>query len=331
MSHIAIAHLIIAGRIVSGCIGFLALYVAFFLYEDKENEIQNRLEEMWVGIHERARLRGNTAVALLNSAGVKMDSLMNRCFGKKLFSGVALYSSLSLSSAGAGIALLYKFNRTFPSRDEGLLFSFFATYCYLYYTIYKTEENNKKVTVAKLFFMLLCFVIAGTLAFLFVSPDPTYIWVVGKEPWFLATFTLSFLSDILVIILIRNVSRFLCSSVSLSRLLAAFFALTLVPCISAVAYGVGDGRRGGQIGSVLFYVGLLNITTSVFSLIPALFVIALLLHFIAWPLLSKLLYPLPRHGVVGSRKTLSAVGVLALTFAFNLEHVDFLKLVSVAK
>ena len=43
MPHLA--HILL--RILAGIAGALLLYVAFFLYEDEEARIQNRLEEIW--------------------------------------------------------------------------------------------------------------------------------------------------------------------------------------------------------------------------------------------------------------------------------------------
>ena len=38
-------------RILAGIAGALLLYVAFFLYEDEEARIQNRLEQVWTKIN----------------------------------------------------------------------------------------------------------------------------------------------------------------------------------------------------------------------------------------------------------------------------------------
>jgi hypothetical protein len=43
MAHLT--HILL--RILAGMAGALLLYVAFFLYEDEEKRIQNRLEQIW--------------------------------------------------------------------------------------------------------------------------------------------------------------------------------------------------------------------------------------------------------------------------------------------
>lgn len=66
-------------------------------------------------------------------------------------------------------------------------------------------------------------------------------------------------------------------------------------------------------------------------LLPLAVVVFVLLHWLLWPLLSRLISPFSRYKIITNRKTLIAIGCLCMTFAFNLEHVgakEVLKLLS---
>ncbi len=76
---------------------------------------------------------------------------------------------------------------------------------------------------------------------------------------------------------------------------------------------------------------LLNATTILACILPLGMLTFVLLHKLAWPTFSRLIYPLSRHKVLSNRKFLVPVGTLCLTFALNLEHVgakELLKLLS---
>src|SRR6185437_8386419 len=138
--------LVIAGRILSGCVGVLAEYVAFFMYEDEEGSVQNRLEEVWVGIHERARKVGSRNAALMNSASSMFQNLANRLFGEELTSDRAIQTSGCLTLAGialvASLALMvgiddYEYD---PLRFLVILLLPFAAVCLVVALMEKTEQ-----------------------------------------------------------------------------------------------------------------------------------------------------------------------------------------------
>ena len=55
-------------RIIAGLAGALLLYVAFFLYEDEEARIQNRLEQIWKRIDALQSSAMSKEVAFLQGA-----------------------------------------------------------------------------------------------------------------------------------------------------------------------------------------------------------------------------------------------------------------------
>lgn len=323
MSHNAITWLIIAGRVLSGCGGLLALYAAFFLFEDEEGRLQNRLEEVWVGIHDRAKQRGSTTAALLNSAGAKMDALMNRIFGKRLFGANAITTSLNLSAfgmvvAGAVIDVWRMGTFAFHSLPSFMLLSGLCLYAAIC-------TPSPRTFVVKVLPIIVVTLVVGMVQFQALATLPS-----GSDTAVLleaimltgVTMTLSILSDIGVIVLIRRLSRYLAKHLSVVRLSTALSVLLLIPTTTALMFlwALQQRPAPSSVSSFVAYVAMMNLTTAFFSLIPIAVIVGLLFHLIAWPVLSKLLYPGVRYGLVGSRKTLAAIAVVAFTFAFNLEH-----------
>src|SRR5579863_2794189 len=58
--------LLIVGRIAAFGIGCSAFYLAFFLYPNQEGELQNRIEDFWITVNDRARDTGRLSTALFN-------------------------------------------------------------------------------------------------------------------------------------------------------------------------------------------------------------------------------------------------------------------------
>jgi hypothetical protein len=91
--------LVIVARWVSGLVGVLAFYLAFFMYKDEQGRLQNRLEVLRSSIEDRAKATTSTTVAALNKIADSFTRLINHSFGPKLFSLRAFFASFNLSWA----------------------------------------------------------------------------------------------------------------------------------------------------------------------------------------------------------------------------------------
>src|ERR1700679_4080930 len=98
--------LVLASRIVAGVVASMAFYFAFFLYEDEEGVWQNRIENLWISVYDRARITDSTSTALFNKIGDTLGGWFNRLFGEKLFSPRAVCTSVNLSLGGVPFFLL---------------------------------------------------------------------------------------------------------------------------------------------------------------------------------------------------------------------------------
>jgi len=106
--------LIVGSRVVAGLLGALAFYLAFFLYEDEEGGLQNRIDDLWIMVHERARFTQSTSTALFNKVGEVLINMFGRAFGKRLFSFRSLVVSLNLSLAGMFMCVVAGSNSLIP-------------------------------------------------------------------------------------------------------------------------------------------------------------------------------------------------------------------------
>src|ERR1035441_4230660 len=87
-------------RILAGIAGALLLYVAFFLYEDEEARIQNRLEQIWHKIDALQSTAMSKEMAFLQGATRTTSAILDRLLGHKLLSlqSVAVSMTFSLAS-----------------------------------------------------------------------------------------------------------------------------------------------------------------------------------------------------------------------------------------
>jgi len=57
------AMLVTVLRILAASVGSLALYIRLFMYEDEEGKWQNRIDNLWIDIHDRERTAGSKTSA----------------------------------------------------------------------------------------------------------------------------------------------------------------------------------------------------------------------------------------------------------------------------
>ncbi|HEV2946371.1 MAG TPA: hypothetical protein VGX70_03275, partial [Gemmataceae bacterium] len=92
--------LLTALRSLAVCVGVLAYYAAFFMYEDEEGRWQNRIEELWVAINDKERLTGGSqASAFFNKVADVATKAFNRLLGRRLLSFQLVGASTSYSFA----------------------------------------------------------------------------------------------------------------------------------------------------------------------------------------------------------------------------------------
>src|ERR1700739_4012901 len=87
-------------RVLAALGGVLALYLAIFMYEDEEGALQDRVDQLWVQIHDRKQRSHQRIVSFLSTAGEALNKGLDRLFGSKLISLQAASISMCYSMAG---------------------------------------------------------------------------------------------------------------------------------------------------------------------------------------------------------------------------------------
>lgn len=328
--------LTLLGRVLAFALGSICFYVAFFLYEDEEGRLQNRIEELWIAIYQRAKETDVLSTALFNRIAQLCVRFLNWLFGDKLFSLRMAFASMTFSFLSWHLLD----NVTTEYFDKDLAWS---------------QEDIGKIILTGLFY--LCFIwltkrrtrLRLTLAWSCIigsviinAFDLTIIYA----PAFAGLLTkyaieevlailISLASDILAVYVIRRIMGYLAVSATIGKISLALGGLACVFMVVCVApYMAANDFSLYQsfdpfnrfilwVQAVAADTVLLNYSTGAICIIPALILIVVLLDRLMWPVLSRLLSPITRFKVLLNRKVMASVGSLAWIFAFNLEHVGF--------
>ena len=86
-------------RTLAGIAGLLLLYVAFFLYDDEEARLQNRLEQIWKRIDVLQSSAMSREGAILQGVSRTASATLDRLLGNKLLSLRSLAVSMAFSAA----------------------------------------------------------------------------------------------------------------------------------------------------------------------------------------------------------------------------------------
>ena len=310
-----------AGRVVALILGCVAFYFAFFLYEGEEGALQNRLDEVWVEIDERAKQTDTATTAFLNRIFALVSHLLSHIFGGRLISLHMLSMSVNLSLFG--FAALYWCDvyssplRTLCAAEVALcLASAWVA------ARYKTAIGYSCTLVPLFVFAKYLSNASGGIS-TGITDDLVAIgvyltWSVG--------------SDILALMLLRQVASKIANSPKLSQIIWSIFrlvfGLSAIASIPAYFYYASFSVRGGGNGMGFVQAILeqsaeefaaLNAITAVYLSIPFAILLGLLIHKLMWPLLARALYPLSRYRVLLDKKAMSGAGALGLTIAFNIE------------
>jgi hypothetical protein len=85
---------------VVGLLGILLLYLAFFLGETDEGNLQNRLEELWIRVNDLSKTALSKQAAFLQQVSGLLSFGFDRLFGTRLLSAMAIATSICFSVAG---------------------------------------------------------------------------------------------------------------------------------------------------------------------------------------------------------------------------------------
>src|SRR5436309_2081033 len=79
-------------QLAAGAAGALLLYLSFFLHEDEEGRLANRLEDLWIRMDDLQKKSLSRNAAFLSGASRIVLSLLSRLFGDRVLSLQAIRS-----------------------------------------------------------------------------------------------------------------------------------------------------------------------------------------------------------------------------------------------
>lgn len=313
-------------RIAAFTIGCFALYIAIFMYADKKKKWQEWLENIWLEIYERAKNTDTVFTALVNKVAAGTVNVLNAIFGIETFS---LKLATVSANTGMCIALIAAIpfellnSNTRPDTPNewlGGIVVFLTLFIPCAITAIVAIRSNRKLTHLKCSIPPLVFIFIMLVVFV-GDHDVISLSLV-------LVLTLSIVIDILSVIAVRKIFGRLQSVSSIWAVSSSSLLLGIV-AFGAVGLPVGVGLTGlrnlpvtfDDEASSMIILGILNINTCIYCLVPALVLIGLVLHKSLWPILAQVTYPLLEFRVLQERRILIPIGTAALAIGLGADSV----------
>jgi len=300
MSHTGI-------RIVLFCAGCVCLFVGSCLYEDQEKRLQSKLERLWIKLDDRKDEAHESEKKLLVRVVRASNKILDGLFGTKLISLRAAVVSVAIS-CGAAALIFYLFILSMNVLNH--------------IHVPLTDPENMPLLLVVLALTVICLSKSHTLlaAFFCFAPFVIYQimtvdlnlsnWIGHGESVSISLF-ISILSDLLVIVLVRQLLKKFSFSLAFTIIGAMFL-------IGGITLYIVWERPDDFLGLIL-----LNISDELFLFILFTGVLCLALHHLAWPSICHGMYGLQRAGILAHRKTFKVLGVAFITVAVTLNHLQF--------
>ena len=341
------------GRGFLGVTGLFLLYVAWGVFEDEEKAMQSKVEEWWLQFDMLRQTMATREAAFISVVTQRANAVFSRIFPEKLLSLDAVGQAILLScgslllavSAGGLYVVEVAIPRTYATFPEFLQQLFDSSKSQARVQLIETGAYGAVLLLGSLAPLASKHVrwLTRGLALLVIvritinsatqsptSPLPGWIGpVILLIPLAGAT-----VLTILAVHLMRQIVAQSISGEGVRFRYVIGIAIPLLPFIGAAAAALtlDNAWHATQetliesIRSKGFF--LLAFLLSLFLIIGAEAVVAaalgvflsvttiMLAHKLMWPLTSRLLYQLPRHRVVESKKFLSALAAALLSVAF---------------
>jgi hypothetical protein len=347
--------LAIIGRVAAGCVAALAFYMAFFMYEDEQGRWQNRLNEFWVRVDDRAKITGRTSTALWNKISELVVNFLNKTFGKRLFSARSVIASVNLSFVIIWVCLIIVLITSLafglpdrPSAQETktlpLELLFLASLSA--YSIKLSMSTTERRLTSRIVPMLSVVVGLAVMLYQVFISSSAKLQQTGSlisTGSIILSLLLSIASDVLAIVVIRKVLALTTRTVSVSKLIAQggillllVLSLAIGPLVLMIgAEALFDHLIAGQakvvsqtVDNVGVAMALFNMSTILYCCVPLIMALVVILHRMIWPAVAKGVYPLCQFKIVTNRKALIAVGSVCVIAAIHPSALNLEKLLT---
>jgi len=289
-------------------VGLLIVYSAFFLYEDQEGELQNRIERWWIKVDDFRKSAISKSTAFLKVAANVTDQGFTNVFGKRLLSARAIgisvcYSMASFSLFKLLVAVVWIQQGVVNSSDlppsflEGYVI-FSVVFASL--GIARPSIENRNWLIVWTSGLVVC--ILGTIYYIhFLAPQSRNIELMHLLATALSI-ALSFALDILFIVLTRWLLRRaanLTSSLRIGGLLLLNTMLGIIPFLAtplvffrpdwllALVDVASSNILRRFIVSVFISVGTMGLIDLVVCSMVSAVMLLMLLHRAAWRLIDR--------------------------------------------
>jgi hypothetical protein len=313
-------------RIAILVLGALLLSYAALVYEDEERQMQNRIESLWVRLHDRSMVARRGKPTGVGRFALLVTYVLDLIFGIRLLSVQAAIASLSVSMGTAmTLVSLIEMRRPGLSRNQGAqelvcVWLFFGLAFYLR-------------PVSKWLGAL--FALAGVYLvgiFLFGSLSLRYTGLTGspfsKEASAIVgglLLVFSIFVDIGVIAVVRRLLRIASHPDSAKRAFGWLLALFLAAfSLSCLPFWIATGARAVRISMPLLWISFLNVGDVVF-LLMTFSALGLLFahHFLFWPAVLRPLYAIQRYRLFSDRRISAGIGIALITVSFKYRETQF--------
>jgi hypothetical protein len=320
---------LIASQILAIVVGCATVFAALFMYEDEEGKWQNRVDELWLAIDDRARITGRKAVALLNKMSDIVTAGLDRVFGHRLLSFRSIGASTSYSFATACVVNIISDVVTQDSTTTaGFLY---ATCLIIFCAVLPTVFQSRWIMPISL--------IPVSIPIIYGFVD----WFLERwrgAPSALGALAISFISDVVLIIAVRATIRRMavgnkgwqlvvgmliqCGCAVVVVVMPVGMAVLLIMLdenMKDINVAGGLWEKGSVIEIALLLSALCNVFTACVCLTLIFALAGVLVHRAFWPLASRAIYPLARYEIVRNRKFLISAGVACFVYGFQLQDL----------
>jgi hypothetical protein len=297
------------------------LYGGFFLYEDEECKIQNRLEDWWIRLSDRSDEALDRHVLFMQEISRLASTLMDKLFGDELLSVRAFSVQTCYSIASFFVAVLVGFARhgafahlgddyqSFVNVLAAALLCVIVLVLVLVGSVPAFRPRLAWVTVAFSATILLTF---ATVTFLHYRYFPD--WPLAFFGRVLNAFPVALLSEFYVLGLGRKLLR---ETINLKSLRNICLFIAVIASLTVLIVVIPIWLSFLTDLDFLLVVGELNLLTGVILLLLILLTSLMLLHRLFWPALLRPLYLAQKSRLFAHRKVLIFTGSGFLLIALS--------------
>lgn len=308
-------------RGVSVTLGGLLLLAAFVLYEDEKKHLQSRLATCWIKVHDFQKQGVTRRAAFMRVVAEGVGTILDSVYGPRLFSFRTLAAAVCLSYSSAIFSILI-FGEFYSAGgtnwSSALKFGFGFMAGPLLIALFD-EKYQSYVSVALL-------AVCG--AILVPASEQFGPNGLGKAQQAILIGATIVVMDLLLVGAIRWVSNIAASSQSFWRMIGCAVASIAIGAIAAplpAYFAFGNSWTNGEYFWLVFFIpAFTNFFETLAALLFLFVAVGMVIHWLLWPLLSRLLYPLANENIFANRKTLGAIGIALITLG-NKSLADWIR------